>query len=88
MKCLLFCLLLLNSLFVFAKKNADSLYITTTDSVRLFVKKAGKGTPVLFIHGGPGSNSAYFEKEGGNVFEKDVQMIYLDQRGCGHFKNL
>ncbi len=87
MKCLLFCLLLLNSLFVFAKKNADSLYITTTDSVRLFVKKAGKGTPVLFIHGGPGSNSAYFEKEGGNVFEKDVQIIYLDQRGCGRSGN-
>ena len=25
----------------------------------------------------------YFEKEGGDVFSKDVQLIYLDQRGCG-----
>jgi proline iminopeptidase len=37
----------------------------------------------LFIHGGPGSNSYYFEKEGGDIFSKDVQLIYLDQRGCG-----
>lgn len=83
MKRLLLGFLLLNSLFLFAHNDADSLFITTSDSVQLFVKIAGKGTPVLFIHGGPGSNSAYFEKEGGNVFEKDVQMIYLDQRGCG-----
>lgn len=62
---------------------SDSLFITTSDSVKLFVKRAGKGVPVLFIHGGPGSNTSYFEYEGGNVFEKDVQMIYLDQRGCG-----
>lgn len=61
----------------------DSLYITTSDSVKLFVKRSGTGYPVLFIHGGPGSNSYYFEKEGGDVFSKDVQLIYLDQRGCG-----
>ena len=87
MKRLLLGLVLFNSLVLCAQNNADSLYITTSDSVRLFVKIAGKGTPVLFIHGGPGSNSAYFEKEGGNVFEKDVQMIYLDQRGCGRSEN-
>jgi proline iminopeptidase len=62
---------------------ADSFYITTSDSVKLFVKRSGKGYPMLFIHGGPGSNSYYFEKEGGDVFSKDVQLIYLDQRGCG-----
>src|SRR5688572_25858964 len=61
----------------------DSLYITTSDSVNLFVKRSGSGYPVLFIHGGPGSNSYYFEKEGGDIFSKDVQLIYLDQRGCG-----
>ncbi len=37
----------------------------------------------MFIHGGPGSNLYYFEKEGGDVFSKDVQLIYPDQRGCG-----
>jgi len=72
------------TIFVFAQKHhVDSLYITTSDSVKLFVKRSGTGYPVLFIHGGPGSNSYYFEKEGGDVFSKDVQLIYLDQRGCG-----
>jgi proline iminopeptidase len=73
------CALLLGS-SVFA---SDSLYITTSDSTKIFVRIAGKGKPVLFIHGGPGSTAYYFEQEGGTVFEKDVQMIYMDQRGCG-----
>lgn len=66
-----------------ANAQADSLFVTTTDGVRLFVKTAGTGTPLLFIHGGPGSNSFYFEKEGGSIFEKNYRVIYLDQRGCG-----
>src|SRR3954465_4692488 len=72
--------LLVLSIPVFSQEhNVDSLYITTSDSVKLFVKRSGSGYPVLFIHGGPGSNSYYFEKEGGDVFSKDVQLIYLDQ---------
>jgi proline iminopeptidase len=71
------------SLPVFCQKQVDSLFITTSDSVRLFVKRSGTGYPVLFIHGGPGSNSFYFEKEGGDVFSKIVQLIYLDQRVAG-----
>lgn len=66
-----------------ANAQADSLFVTTSDGVKLFVKIAGKGKPMLFIHGGPGSNSFYFEKEGGSIFEKKFTMIYLDQRGCG-----
>ncbi|MCF1713685.1 alpha/beta hydrolase [Flavihumibacter sp. RY-1] len=57
--------------------------IRTSDSVNLFVHISGKGAPVLFLHGGPGSNSGYFEHTGGNIFEQEVQMVYLDQRGCG-----
>jgi proline iminopeptidase len=76
-------LLIISSISVSAQHYIDSMYITTSDSVKLFVKRSGSGYPVLFIHGGPGSNSYYFEKEGGDVFSKDVQLIYLDQRGCG-----
>ncbi len=81
---ILFCLLF--SFFGTPTKvnaQADSLFVTTTDGVKLFVKTAGKGKPMLFIHGGPGSNSFYFEKEGGAIFENNSTMIYLDQRGCG-----
>ena len=77
-------LLIILSLQAFCQaQTADSLFITTSDSVKLFVKRSGTGFPMLFIHGGPGSNSFYFEKEGGDVFSKIVQVIYLDQRGCG-----
>jgi proline iminopeptidase len=65
----------------------DSLFVTTSDSVKLFVQRSGKGFPVLFVHGGPGSHSGYFQYCGGAVFEKDVQMIYMDQRGCGRSEN-
>jgi len=80
MRLLFFVCSLLLGTSVFA---SDSLYITTSDSVKIFVRIAGKGKPVLFIHGGPGSTAYYFEQEGGAVFERDVQMIYMDQRGCG-----
>src|ERR1700741_1242026 len=76
--------LIICTVHVFCQSHpVDSLYISTSDSVKLFVKRSGNGYPVLFIHGGPGSNSFYFEKEGGDVFSKKVQLIYLDQRGCG-----
>jgi proline iminopeptidase len=87
MKAIFSFLILITALPALAHVKSDSLYITTSDSVQLFVKIAGKGKPVLFIHGGPGSNSAYFEREGGNIFEQDVQMIYMDQRGCGRSGN-
>lgn len=65
----------------------DTSFITTSDSVKLFVERSGKGVPVLFIHGGPGSNSGYFQLGGGRMFESEVELIYLDQRGCGRSGN-
>jgi proline iminopeptidase len=61
----------------------DSLFVITSDSARIFVQRSGTGYPVLFVHGGPGSHSGYFQYCGGDVFSKDVQLIYMDQRGCG-----
>lgn len=67
-----------------AQKFADEdRLITTTDSVSLFVKVKGSGTPCLYIHGGPGSGSYWLEKFSGDLLEKNFQMIYLDQRGVG-----
>lgn len=57
--------------------------ITTSDNVELNVRISGQGKPCLFLHGGPGAWSYNFEVLGGNALEKDLQMIYLDQRGCG-----
>jgi proline iminopeptidase len=61
---------------------AQEMRITTSDSVSLFVTVKGKGTPCLYIHGGPASGSYWIEKFNGEFLEQHFQMIYLDQRGC------
>ncbi len=60
-----------------------SFYFTTSDSVQIFVRIAGSGQPCLFIHGGPGSWTKYYYALGGDVAERNMTMIYVDQRGCG-----
>ena len=60
------------------------LSISTTDSIRLAVKIAGKGPVCFFIHGGPGQDYLSFEKMGGSNLEEFLTMVYLDQRGSGH----
>lgn len=62
---------------------ASEKTITTSDGVKLYVKIEGSGTPMLFIHGGPGSASLWFEKLSGNFMEQHFTVVYLDQRGVG-----
>jgi len=71
--------------FAFSQINiADSLsYITTSDHVRLYVKKSGSGPVCIYIHGGPGAWSKSFEDLKGNNLEQKLKMVYYDQRGCG-----
>lgn len=62
---------------------AEEKTITTSDGVNLYVKVAGKGTPLLYVHGGPGSASLWFERLAGEFMEQHFTVIYLDQRGVG-----
>jgi len=62
---------------------AEIKHIITSDSVDLYVTVKGNGTPCLYIHGGPGSGSWWLEKFSGEMLERHLQMIYLDQRGVG-----
>ena len=82
---LLFCLATANYSFGQSDKPLVSQtpvrHIITSDSVDLFVTVKGKGTPCLYIHGGPGSGSHWLEKFSGDMLERHFQMIYLDQRG-------
>ena len=75
--------ILVIALFFVRNINAQERYILTSDSVRLYVNVKGKGTPCLFIHGGPGSGSYFLEKLVGDSLEQHFRMIYLDQRGSG-----
>ena len=62
---------------------AQEKTILTSDGVSLYVNVKGKGTPCLYLHGGPGSGSYWLEKFFGEFLEDNFQMIYLDQRGVG-----
>jgi proline iminopeptidase len=71
-------------LMITATAADNSFYFTTSDNVQLYVRVAGKGQPCLFVHGGPGSTSHYFEAmPSAKQIEQQVQMIYFDQRGSG-----
>jgi len=71
--------------FVLVSFAADSVfYFKTSDNVRLYVRMAGQGKPCVFVHGGPGSTSYYYEAmASAPLIEKEMKMIYFDQRGCG-----
>ena len=59
------------------------MFITMSDGVELFAERKGQGTPCLFLHGGPGYWSKSFSHIAGPLLESHLDMIYLDQRGCG-----
>jgi proline iminopeptidase len=76
----------------FAPAASARLTATTTGehrfgigSVHLWYRVAGKpgGTPVLFLHGGPGEGSQTFARYAGPALEARLRMVYLDQRGSG-----
>jgi proline iminopeptidase len=75
---------LLTIISLTALANDRHFFFTTSDSVQLYVRVAGEGKPCVFVHGGPGSTSYYYEAMlGAPIIEQHVQMIYFDQRGCG-----
>jgi proline iminopeptidase len=40
--------------------------------------------PVVFLHGGPGQGSAHFDALAGPYMERQLRVVYFDQRGSGH----
>ncbi len=56
------------------------------NGVRFFYSVGGTAAdvpPVVFLHGGPGQGSEHFEALGGQFLERDLRVIYFDQRGSG-----
>jgi len=73
----------ISTLFFLTLLQAQEMHIKTSDGVDLYINVKGKGTPCLYVHGGPGSGSYWLEKFAGDSLEQHFQMIYLDQRGVG-----
>lgn len=64
---------------------APGAHNVVINGVRLWYRVAGPplGTPVLFLHGGPGQGSQAFASFAGPPLERGNRMVYLDQRGSG-----
>lgn len=59
------------------------MYFRTSDGLELYFELSGKGIPCVYLHGGPGYWSKSFQHFSGELLEEHLQMVYLDQRGCG-----
>lgn len=55
----------------------------TSDGLELYFELSEVGLPCLYLHGGPGYWSKSFQHFSGSLLEENIQMVYLDQRGCG-----
>lgn len=55
------------------------------NGTRIWYRVAGRpsGTPVVYLHGGPGQGSQSFAHFAGPHLEPHHRMVYLDQRGAG-----
>src|SRR5438045_4170852 len=56
------------------------------NGVRFFYSVGGTvpdAPPVVFLHGGPGQGSEHFEALGGGFLERELRVIYFDERGSG-----
>ena len=55
----------------------------TSDGLQVYYEISGSGDPCIYLHGGPGYWSKSFQIFAQGLLEGDLQMVYLDQRGCG-----
>ncbi len=65
---------------------APGLHNVVLNGVRFFYSVGGTAAdapPVVFLHGGPGQGSAHFEALGGRFLERELRVVYFDQRGSG-----
>ncbi|EJL73606.1 alpha/beta fold hydrolase [Chryseobacterium populi] len=58
-------------------------FFETSDHVNIKYKVSGKGEACIYIPGGPGQGYSSFELLGGNHLEKNMTLVYMDQRGSG-----
>lgn len=83
MKALLFTLMLLLTHISAQAQTQSEDFFQTSDHVKIHYKVSGSGEACIYIPGGPGQGYSSFELMGGNHLEKNLKMIYMDQRGSG-----
>jgi proline iminopeptidase len=66
----------------------DGRHEVTFNGVRHFYRVGGNAPsetpPVVFLHGGPGQGSEHFDVLAGPYMERELRVVYFDQRGSGY----
>lgn len=60
----------------------ENIRLINVNGNNLFVKILGQGEPIVFLHGGPGSEHRFFLPYMAPLAEK-FQLVFYDQTGCG-----
>lgn len=60
----------------------ESAFYHRINEDKIFVRRIGKGKPILFLHGGPGGEHRFFLPHMAPLSEA-FELIFYDQRGCG-----
>ncbi|MHB1327237.1 MAG: alpha/beta fold hydrolase [Gemmatimonadales bacterium] len=60
--------------------DGDEWYLTTPDSVRLYIREIGSGSPVIVVHGGFGAEHSYLIPAIDGL-EREARFVFYDQRG-------
>lgn len=59
-------------------------YVTLDNGYKVWTKRVGKGTPILTLHGGPGTSHEYLRILGDILPGLGFQVIFYDQLGSGY----
>ncbi|PER22066.1 alpha/beta fold hydrolase [Bacillus cereus] len=62
--------------------SSESVRFVNVNDNNLYVKMLGVGEPIIFLHGGPGSEHRFFLPYMAPLAEK-FQLVFYDQTGCG-----
>ncbi len=66
----------------FACNGQDNGTMLEVNGTSLYIETVGTGENLLFVHGGPGLNHAYFQPHV-DPLSNDFKLVFFDQRMCG-----
>lgn len=62
---------------------SDTSGYLEVEDARLFFRTVGEGTPLVFVHGGPGMSHGYLTPQVVRLLTDDYRLVFYDQRGSG-----
>jgi proline iminopeptidase len=78
------CLVISSVLTLYGQSRlSDTTWYVDVDGARLLVRSVGSGTPLVFVHGGPGMSHDYLAPQLIELLSDEYRLIFYDQRASG-----